>query len=257
MPVLHDWYIKYNEGSDVSYLQAWGTVEGHQKQPDGTFIHTSKVKGIRLTGETLIVETLNNTYTLNCKEMNRDFLSDNREAIKRAGLTPKEWDIITSLSIQAFIEREQTHRDYRNKLKFGEIYMILSTEKPNGVDEIYFGAKEENGDLYVATCQFSVHLGMITDSVLYYCNHANHTYDVLRFFPHAPNHIEFYHTWDGKQAGVWGYFRNVGKHEVHVELPWGKEITVQPNTEIKISFDDGVGKDHVAWLTLNDFHDEW
>lgn len=255
MPTLHDWYLNYNDSPTDSFIQAWGVVEGHPKQPDGTFIHTSEVKSVHfLDNITLVVETRNNAYKLDCRELQRDYVNETRKAVQKMELSEREWDIITQASIRAFIEREQAHREYRNKLDFGEMYMILSTEKPNGVDEVYFCTKETDGSLYAATCLFSVHVGMFTDSVLYHCHHADHTYDVLRFFPHAPDRIEFYHTWDGKQDGVWGYFRNVGKKAVIVELPWGKEIVVEPDTEIKVSFGDGVDKDEESadWMVLSD-----
>lgn len=248
MPVLHDWYFT----CDNNFIQAWGTVEGHQKLPDGMFVHTSGVQSANLNGELLTVETAHTVYTLDCRELNRDYLDDTHKVLKALGVEPKDWNLIISVSLKAFIDKEQEHREYRNKLNAGEIYMVLSTEKPNSVDEVYFGIKENTGTLHVATCHFSVHLGMFTDSVLFNCRHNDEFYDVLRYFPRANNRIEFYSTWNGKQTGVWGYLRNVGKHEIMVELPWGSEIVVQPDTEIQVSFGDGESKENVDWLVLDD-----
>lgn len=200
MKRLKYWYLKQYESEEESCILAHGIVFGHDRLADGSSMHTSYVKEVRLEGDAVIIITKNSEYV--CRLEDADFTCFDDEA----KLLIPDFDAV----------REQ----YERKLEIpgdGEgVLLVLDSCAEYG---FVAAALRLDGNVYEKR-QASVHLSFVQDSVLVGWMLHGRVAD-YRYFPKGI--FEFY-TWTDV-LDVW--IENAGDAPIQVRVR-GKEWEIPP-----------------------------
>lgn len=206
MKRLKYWYLKQYESEEESCVLAHGIVFEHEKLADGSSMHTSYVKEVRLEGDAVIIITKNSEYV--CRLEDADFTCFDDEA-KR--LIP-DFDAV----------REQ----YERKLEIqgdGEgVLLVLDNCAEYG---FVAAALRLDGKVYEKR-QASVNLSLVQDSVLVGWMIHGRVAD-YRYFP--KDTFEFY-TWTDA-LDVW--IENAGDVPIEVRVR-GKEWEIPPQKMLSV-----------------------
>lgn len=206
MKRLKYWYLKQYESEEESCVLAHGIVFGHDRLADGSSMHTSYVKEVRLEGKTAVVITRNSEYR--CRLGDADFIRFDDEA-KR--LIP-DFDAV----------RER----YERKLEIpgqGEgVLLVLDNCAEYG---FVAAALRLDGKVYEKR-QASVNLSLVQDSVLVGWMIDGRVAD-YRYFP--KDIFEFY-TWTDT-LDVW--IENAGDMPIQVRVR-GKEWEIPPRKRLSV-----------------------
>ncbi len=217
---------------------------------DGTSIHTSRIRNIVLSDEdTLEVHTRNTVYHVKLNEYGTLADIDN----ERSGLSRDK----TSAALESFNIPEEIYArmaeffkerlnqrcadivSYRSKLAIGEIYLALSANTDYYFDFGMIKQSEETVFLHK-----HVHVGMHQDSVL-----LMNKYDIATsYFPYKENNLEFYKSLfreseDISRGTRLGYLRNTGTMPLNIRFTWGKCITLAPDEEIEVCYQETGSED--------------
>lgn len=206
MKRLKYWYLKQYESEEESCVLAHGIVFGHDRLADGSSMHTSYVKEVRLEGDTAIIITKNSEYV--CELEDADFTCFDDEA-KR--LIP-DFDAV----------REQ----YERKLEIpgnGEgVLLVLD----NCAEYGFVAAALRLDENVYEKRQASVNLSLVQDSVLVGWMIHGRVAD-YRYFP--KDTFEFY-TWTDA-LDVW--IENAGDVTIWVRVR-GKEWEIPPQKMLSV-----------------------
>ncbi len=250
-PILKNWHLMSSEKDEGTVYYAYGTVFGHTSPrcADGTSIHTSRIKNIILSDEdTLEVQTRNTVYHVKLNEYGTLADMDN----ERSGLSSdKTSSALESFNIPEEIYARMTESfkvrfnqrcadivSCKSKLSIGEMYLALSANTDYYFDFGMIKQPEETVFL-----QKRVHLGMHQDSVL-----LMKKYDIASsYFPYKANNMEFYKSLyivDNISKGTRiGYLKNTGDMPLNIRFTWGKCVTLMPNEEIEVRYQETGSED--------------
>lgn len=204
MKRLKYWYLKQYESEEESCVLAHGIVFGHDRLTDGSSMHTSYVKEVRLEGDTAIIITKNSEYV--CRLKDADFT---------------RFDDETKCLIPDF---DAVREQYERKLEIpgdGEgVLLVLDKCAEYG---FVAAALRLDGKVYEKR-QPSVHLSFVQDSVLVSWMIHGRVAD-YRYFP--KDTFEFY-TWTDV-LDVW--IENAGDAPIQVRVR-GKEWEIPPQKRL-------------------------
>ncbi len=206
MKRLKYWYLKQYESEEESCVLAHGIVFGHDRLADGSSMHTSYVKEVRLEGDTAIIITKNSEYV--CRLEDADFTC---------------FDDETKRLIPDF---DRVRERYERKLEIpgdGEgVLLVLDNCAEYG---FVAAALRLDGKVYEKR-QASVNLSLVQDSVLLGWMLHGRVAD-YRYFP--KNTFEFY-TWTDA-LDVW--IENAGDAPIEVQVR-GKEWEIPPRKMLSV-----------------------
>ena len=204
MKRLKYWYLKQYESEEESCVLAHGIVFGHDRLADGSSMHTSYVKEVRLEGDMAIIITKNSEYV--CRLEDADFTRFDDEAKRLIS----DFDAV--------------RKQYERKLEIpgdGEgVLLVLDNCAEYG---FVAAALRLDGKVYEKR-QPSVHLSFVQDSVLVSWMIHGRVAD-YRYFP--KNTFEFY-TWTDV-LDVW--IENAGDAPIQVRVR-GKEWEIPPQKRL-------------------------
>lgn len=207
MVQLFEWSLeKYGERE----YAAWGTCIGHERLPDGTFIHTSVVRRIESDSEGLHFFTQSGTHYI-CKA--EDVLLEKLEGTKKSLLQMEaDVSVLDNAVSRIDIRKTEKEREVLELLSENELYIEFLG------DAVRYAFFKKDGSLISLEC--NCHVGMFHDSYLL------RQYGIVdvRFFDNIFG-IQFYHVSDGLRNM---YVRHIGNDPFDIS-GLVKDMVFEPN----------------------------
>ncbi len=211
---LHYWYVdKVTSNDGMEFVCAHGTVSGHRRVQDSTFIHTSEVRNIIIDyeNEEALIRTYNSEYhcpLAYCKFQKQELTSE---------LIP-DYEAIKEKYSDAF---------ERPTIEDNKVLLVLSN-----FDEYYFHSiyNKRTSDLEPMDYSGYPHVGMFQDSYLIQTDDCKID---IRYYPHYRN-IEFYTV---RTENMPLYAENIGDVTLYVKAACGT-ICLHPGERKEICKDN-------------------
>ena len=224
---LYNWYLSRDESGRRI---AKGVVTGHYRLSDGKFIHTSRIIGVEMDGDTAMIRTKNSLYKCSMK----DALYDEFEYTHMID------------GFDEYRERFGQQTEEPANLNEGEVLIRLGNNREYYFDSVrmkYKGCEE------CIDCP-DVHVGMFQDSVLSrfyeYEDYGDSRY--FDYWPYKGRHVEFY-SWDDTGLNV--YIENVGDDKMYATVK-GNVYSIQPGEKKMITKENR--ENEVPQLSTEDLH---
>ncbi len=193
----------------------WGVCLGHDKLPDGLFIHTSRLMGVKTENNTLHVYTHSGThYICNLEDINLEELENSKVELQKFKIDMSFFDNVETI---VKIANEKYEAELMKKLKNNDFFIELIGYTSR---KTYF--KKDGELIYLPT---GYHCGMFQDSYLF------RKFDVVdvRYMDHT-DAIQFYHVSDGVERVC----IKCNSTNTFTITGVGKEIQIEPeDMEIK------------------------
>lgn len=250
MPLLSEWYFATvsNLPEDSQTFLAWGNVKGHEKLPDGMFIHTSMIKNVSLVGDVLIVDTANTEYTCALQDFRlstdspayEKMLANICDKFSIPDILPKMQESVRGRLAEINAYKQEIKDDMYNDT----IYLEFSDDH----NYLYnFGIyKSQDGETY--DLNKTVAADTFRDTVTLNIKRTYHplppnnlepkTEDIaVHYSPFKGNIIEFYsvHPSSLKGGQYFGKIKNSGKLPLTVIFSWGLTAVIPPDSSINVN----------------------
>lgn len=156
MTFLTNWYLENYD----DYNLAWGFVHNSKKFPEGSFIHTSNIKEIKVDemNRCLIIETLSKSiYTAMFEDMKQDeeFILETETVLKKHGYL----DVVEQIKMISKEKEEKVRQELDKELEDGDLYIELNA---SDIENMYF---KYNQTIYAV--KQHTHTGMFQDTFIY------------------------------------------------------------------------------------------
>lgn len=207
IPRLYYWSVRLG--------RAHGIVNGHPKQPDTTYIHTSLIREIEIDDEhgEAVITTDNRIYRAELRSCAFGLQAEYANELPR-------YEELRERYYQPCPEGYGSGYPYNVMTVFPEIEQGKVLLVISDFDKYYFHSlcvKNKKGE----TLKYSAHsnIGMFQDSFIistedYLCAESDNCYIDLRYFPHYGN-IEFY---EAETCGMPLYAENIGTSTIFIRL---------------------------------------